>query len=44
MRRQWVWAHLYSQEWETDSHMIFEANPNWINPPQAGAGLHPHGR
>src|SRR5688500_7311843 len=21
-------------EWETDSHMIFEANPNWINPPQ----------
>jgi len=22
------------KEWETDSHMIFEANPNWINPPQ----------
>jgi peptide/nickel transport system substrate-binding protein len=22
------------QEWETDSHMIFVANPNWINPPQ----------
>ena len=21
-------------EWETDSHMIFEANPNWINPPK----------
>jgi peptide/nickel transport system substrate-binding protein len=21
-------------EWEADSHMIFEANPNWINPPQ----------
>jgi peptide/nickel transport system substrate-binding protein len=21
-------------EWETDSHMIFEPNPNWINPPQ----------
>jgi peptide/nickel transport system substrate-binding protein len=21
-------------EWETGSHMIFEANPNWINPPQ----------
>jgi len=22
------------KEWETDSHIIFEANPNWINPPQ----------
>ncbi len=22
------------QEWETDSHLIFAANPNWINPPQ----------
>jgi len=21
-------------EWEADSHMIFEANPNWINPPK----------
>ena len=21
-------------EWETDSHIILEANPNWINPPQ----------
>jgi len=21
-------------EWETDSHIIFEANPNWINPPK----------
>jgi peptide/nickel transport system substrate-binding protein len=22
------------KEWETGSHIIFEANPNWINPPQ----------
>ena len=22
------------KEWETDSHMTFEANPNWINPPK----------
>ena len=22
------------KEWETDSHIIFEANPNWINPPK----------
>ena len=22
------------KEWETDSHMVFEANPNWINPPK----------
>ena len=21
-------------EWETDSHIIFDANPNWINPPK----------
>jgi peptide/nickel transport system substrate-binding protein len=22
------------KEWEADSHMTFEANPNWINPPK----------
>jgi len=22
------------KEWETDSHLIFEANPNWIHPPK----------
>jgi peptide/nickel transport system substrate-binding protein len=22
------------KEWETDSHMTFEANPNWIHPPK----------
>jgi peptide/nickel transport system substrate-binding protein len=22
------------KEWETDSHIIFEANPNWIHPPK----------
>lgn len=22
------------KEWETDSHIIFEANPNWIKPPK----------
>jgi peptide/nickel transport system substrate-binding protein len=22
------------KEWETDSHLTFEANPNWINPPK----------
>ena len=29
-------------QWETGSHLSFKANPNWINPPKARAGLRAH--